>query len=168
MKKIITCIEWLSEWSGKIFSYAIYMGIVILCYEVLMRYLLSAPTIWAHGMIQRIFAAYYLIGGAYVLLHEGHINMDLVHGRLGIRSKALLDVVTSVFVIGTGVVLAWYGGKFAWKSIQVLEVCNSAWQAPVYPVKAMFPIAGILLVLQAMSKLIKDIYAVINGRQYEH
>jgi TRAP-type mannitol/chloroaromatic compound transport system permease small subunit len=168
MRNIFKCVDWLSEWSGTAFSYTIYAGIAILCYEVFMRYVLSAPTLWAHGMIQRIFAIYYLIAGAYVLLHEGHINMDLLHERLSARTRAIFDVITSAFIIGTAVVLFWYGGKFALKSIMNLECCNSAWQAPVYPIKAIFPISGALLLLQTLTKLMKDIYTVVTGRRYEY
>jgi len=168
MKRVLKNIEWVSEWSGRVFAYLIYPGMAVLVYEVFMRYIFASPTLWAYGTSQRLFASYYLIAGAHVLLHKGHINMDVIYNKLSVRTRAFLDVLTAVFVIGTGFALTWYGGLFAWKSITILERCNSAWNAPVYPAKAMVPIAGFLLMLQAINKLIHDIHTVATGRSYEY
>ena len=67
---------------------------MMLVYEVVARHLFNAPTIWAHGMTQRIFAAYYFICGAYISLHKSHINMDLIYNRFSDRGKAVLDIVS--------------------------------------------------------------------------
>lgn len=168
MRFFLKAIDSMSEWSGKLFAFIIYGGMVVLVYEVLARYIFVAPTIWAHGLSQRIFCAYYLMSGAYVLLHKGHINMDLIYNRFSIRQRAILDLITAWLVIGTGVVIAWQGSIFAWTSLKNLEVCLSAWRAPLYPVKVLVPVSGVLLTLQALAKFIRDLHTAITGREYEH
>ena len=56
MINALKTIDRISEWSGRISCFVIYAGIACLVYEVGARYLFNAPTIWAHGTTQRIFA----------------------------------------------------------------------------------------------------------------
>ncbi|MCP4690943.1 MAG: TRAP transporter small permease subunit, partial [Desulfobacterales bacterium] len=97
MKKILKIIDGISEWSGKIFSYLLWPGVAVLVYEVVARYVFNAPTIWAHGTTQRIFAVYYFICGAYISLHGSHIRMDILYDRFSLRKKAILDIIGFLF-----------------------------------------------------------------------
>ncbi|RLJ01629.1 MAG: hypothetical protein DRP11_04090 [Candidatus Aenigmatarchaeota archaeon] len=168
MKRVLAVIDAVSGWSGKIVSWLIYPGIVVVVYEIVARHVFNAPTIWAHGTSQRIFAAYYLLAGAYVLLLKVHINMDLVYKRFGIRTKAIVDLITSVFFFAFCGVLLWYGADFAWTSLIRLERCHTPFHAPLYPVKLMVPLGAFLLLAQGLAKFIRDLITAITGRQCEY
>ena len=73
MKKVLKFVDSISNWSGKIFAFLLWHGVAVLVYEVAARHLFDAPTIWAHGMTQRIFAAYYFICGAYIKIGRAHV-----------------------------------------------------------------------------------------------
>jgi len=62
IKKMAEGIDRLNDWLGRIAAFLIYPGMLILAYEVGARYLFNAPTIWAHGTSQRIFAVYFIVG----------------------------------------------------------------------------------------------------------
>ena len=55
-----------------------------------------------------------------------------------------------------------YGGSLAWDSLARFEHSQSAWNPPLYPVKLMIPLAAILLMLQGLVKLIRDILVLLN------
>jgi len=168
MNRLFKAIDAVSEWSGKLFAYLLWPGVVVLVYEIFLRHLFDAPTIWAHGTTQRIFAAYYFIGGAYVLLHKSHINMDVIYNRFSLRTRAILDVVgTSLFLAFCGVLL-WWGSGYAWESLMRLEPCGTPFRAPLYPVKLMIPLGALLILLQGLSKFGHDLFTAITGREYEH
>jgi len=168
MKRLLKAIDGISEWSGKPFAYLLWPGVVVLVYEIVARYIFDAPTIWAHGTTQRIFAAYYFIGGAYVLLHKSHINMDVIYSRFSLRTRAILDVIgASLFFAFCGVLL-WWGSGYAWDSLMRLEPCNTPFRAPLYPVKLMVPLGALLILLQGLAKFGHDLFTAITGRQYEH
>ena len=168
MKRLLKAIDGISEWSGKLFAYLLWPGVVVLVYEIGARHIFDAPTIWAHGTTQRIFAAYYFIGGAYVLLHKSHINMDVIYSRFSLRTRAILDVIgASLFFAFCGVLL-WWGSDFARESLIRLEPDNTPFRAPLYPVKLMIPLGSLLILLQGLSKFGHDLFTAITGRQYEH
>ncbi len=168
MRRLLKIIDGISEWSGKLFAYLLWPGVAVLIYEIGARYLFNAPTIWAHGTSQRIFAAYYFIGGAYVLLHKSHINMDVLYNRFSLRTRAILDVVGTPFFLAFCGVLLWWGIGYAWESLIRLEPDNTPFRAPLYPVKLMIPLGALLILLQGLAKFGHDLFTAITGRQYEY
>ena len=95
--RVLHFIDNVSEWSGKIFSFAGLVLVGVVLSEVTCRYLLNNPTEWVYETSLYIFGAMFMIGGAYTLLHGGHVNVDIVHTRLSPRARAITDIVTFVF-----------------------------------------------------------------------
>lgn len=164
MEKFLKFIENMSIWTGRVASYLIYPGTFILVYEVIARYFFGAPTTWAHGLSQRIFAVYFVIGAPYVLYHNGHIRMDIIYSRYSKRTKAIVDLLTSPALLVTSIVLIWFGGDFAWTSIKSLELDATPMHAPVWPIKLWIPVTGFLLLLQALLNMCRDIMLIIKER----
>jgi len=168
MKRLLKVIDSVSEWSGKLFSYLLWPGVAVLVYEVVARYVFNAPTIWAHGMTQRIFAVYYFICGAYISLTGSHINMDIIYNRFTPRKKAVLDIISFFFFFIFCGSLLWFGSRYAWVSLIRLEPCNTPFRAPLYPIKLMIPLGALLIILQELAQLWRNIYIAITGKSYEH
>jgi TRAP-type mannitol/chloroaromatic compound transport system permease small subunit len=168
MRRLLKIIDGISEWSGKLFSYLLWPGVAVLIYEVVARHLFNAPTIWAHGTTQRIFAVYYFICGAYVSLYRDHITMDLIYTRFSLRKRAFLDIIGFLFFFSFCGVLLWYGSRYAWTSLIRLEPCNTPFRAPLYPIKLAIPLGALLILLQELANLWRNIYIAITGKQYEY
>ncbi len=168
MKRLLKTIDSLSEWSGRLFAYLLWPGVAVLVYEIGARYLFNAPTVWAHGTTQRIFAAYYFICGAYISLHQSHINMDIIYNRFSLRKRAILDIIGFLFFFAFCGTLLWYGTIYAWSSLMRLEPCNTPFRAPLYPVKLMIPLGALLILLQELAQLWRNFYIAIKGKPYEH
>ena len=168
MKRLLKIIDSISEWSGRLFAYLLWPGVAVLVYEVVARYVFNAPTIWAHGMTQRIFAIYYFICGAYISLNRDHITMDIIYNSFSLRKRAILDIVAFIFFFAFSGVLLWYGSRYAWTSLIRLEPCNTPFRAPLYPVKMIIPIGALLIILQELAQLWRNLYLAITGKPYEY
>jgi TRAP-type mannitol/chloroaromatic compound transport system permease small subunit len=168
MKRLLKIIDSISDWSGRLFSYLLWPGVAVLVYEVVARYVFNAPTIWAHGTTQRIFAVYYFICGAYISLNRSHITMDIIYERFSPRKKAILDIIGFIFFFAFCGVLLWYGSRYAWVSTINLEPDNTPFRAPLYPIKMMIPVGALLIILQELANLWRNIYFAITGESYEH
>jgi len=166
MRSLLKAIDSISDWSGKLVAFLVWPGVAVLVWEIGARHLFNAPTIWAHGIAQRLFAAYYILGGAYALLYKLHVSMDIIYNRFSLRTRAILDLFTASLLFATCVVLLWQGFGYAWESLSRLEACHTTFHAPVYPVKLMIPIAALLLLLQGLAKFYRDLITAITGRQY--
>ncbi|MBA7622621.1 hypothetical protein ES703_29999 [subsurface metagenome] len=168
MKRLLKTIDGISEWSGKLFAFLLWPGVAVLVYEVGVRHLFDAPTIWAHGTSQRIFAVFYFICGAYISRHLSHINMDVIYNRFSLRTRAILDVIGFLFFFAFCGALLWWGSEYAWNSVIHGETCNTPFRAPIYPVKLIIPLGALLILLQELAQLWRHLFIAITGREYEH
>lgn len=169
LRSVLKGIDATSEWSGKVISFLIYAAIGVLIYEIVLRYLFNAPTIWAHGITQRIIATYAILLGAYTLRQGGHVKVDILYNRLSMRGRAILDLFTAIFFLLFCGVLLWQGGEFAWTSVKILERCNTIpFNAPLYPVKVMLPVGAFLILLQGLAQFTRNLITAVTGRQCEH
>ena len=97
----------------------------------------------------------------------GHVNVDIIYSRFSLRTKAVVDIFTfSLFFLFCGMMFL-YGGSLAWESLSILERSNSAWEVPLYPWKMMIPIGALLLLLQGIAKLIRDVLALSTGTEFK-
>ena len=165
LKKTLRFIDNLSDKSGKVISPMIYVVLGTLVFEVFARYLFNRPTIWAHETSTFFYGAYFMLGAAYCLRHEGMITVDIIQRRLPRRIQALLNMITFVFFLAVCLVLLWLGGKDALCSWKVGEHTNTTWEPPLYPLKTVIPVAAFLLLLQGIARFIRDASIACTGKE---
>lgn len=165
LKKALNVIDAISEWTGKVVSFLIIALAFLVGFEVVMRYVFQSPTLWAGELSIMIFGTFIIIGGAYTLRQNGHVNMDILHSRFPVRIRALVDIITSFLAFSFAIALLWKGGQSALKSIKALEHASTLWAPPLYPFRTMLPIGAFLLLLQLLAKLIRDIIKLFKTPQ---
>lgn len=166
MKRFLHTIDRISEWSGKTFSWLLLVTAVIIGVEIFMR-LFGKPQIWVFDVTLFTAGSVYVLGGAYTLLRNRHVKMDILYVRLSPRTQALLDLITLPgFVVFTGILL-WQGGVRAWESTQMREILFTGFQPPVWPVRWMIPLGGFLILLQGLAKAIRDFHMVVTGEKLD-
>jgi TRAP-type mannitol/chloroaromatic compound transport system permease small subunit len=161
---VAKAITWLNTMVGRLTAYLILLMFALLFAEVLFRYLWRTPSVWTGELSQMLFAAYALLGGGYLLARNGHVNVDIFYANFPHRTKAAVDIVTSILFflfIGT---LVWQGLSLAADSVARWERSHSAWNPPVWPIKAIIPISAALVLLQGIVKLASDILVVLGRR----
>ncbi len=162
MLQLARVVTRVNRFIGRWVSLGVLVIFVLLLADVVMRYLVGSPTIWTAELATLIFGGYAVIGGGYLLAERGHVNVDIFYGRMRQKRRSLLDVLTwPLFLLFVGVLL-WQGWDIAYDAIEDLERSNSVWKAPLWPTKALIPIAAILLLLQGVVRLWADI-RVLRG-----
>ena len=162
MLSIARAVTQTNRFIGRWVSLAVLIIFAFLFADVVLRYLFGAPAIWTAELATLIFGAYAILGGGYLLAERGHVNVDILYGRLSRKRKALVDIVTFPLLLLFVGILLWQGWEIAAESIADLERSNSVWKAPLWPTKALIPVAAILLLLQAIVRLWSDI-RVLRG-----
>ena len=162
LKALLNFIDAVNDWVGKVLSYFLFAFFALLLMEVILRYFFNSPTVWGNELAQMLFGTYAVVCGGYILRTGGHVNVDIIYVRFSTKTKAALDIITSVlFFLFCGMLLV-YGGSLAWDSLSRFEHSQSAWNPPLYPVKLMIPLAAILLIVQGIAKLIRDFLALFD------
>ncbi|MEI2386349.1 TRAP transporter small permease subunit [Breoghania sp. JC706] len=154
-------IDRMSFYAGELVSYWAVIAVFAYYYEVIARYVFNSPTIWVHEAMYLMFGMQYLIAGAYAMLTEAHVRVDVFYAPLSRRRKAIVDLATSVFFYIFAGTLLFTSLIFAWDATVVDEVSFNEWRIAYWPMKWAMVIGGILLVLQGISKLAQDVRAVV-------
>ena len=157
MVNVLSTAENINHWAGQITLYLVFLLPAVMLYEVVLRYIFNSPTIWVFETSNFIFGGIILLGGGYLLLHRGHVSVDILYNRLSVRARAILDLCTSPFFFLFVGVLMWQGTDMFWTSISRWEHSPSVWAPPLWPVKLLIPVGCGLMLLQLIVKFIKDI-----------
>jgi TRAP-type mannitol/chloroaromatic compound transport system permease small subunit len=165
MIRILHFIDSLSAWFGKAFAWCIVILTFSTCYEVFVRYVLNAPTVWAFDMSVQMYGALFMMCGAYALSQDAHVRGDVLYRLLRKKTQAKIDFVLYIlFLMPGAVALIYYGYGFASDSWFYKEV---SWSSPariqIYYFKTLIPIAGVLLLLQGIAEAVRCLICIKTG-----
>jgi TRAP-type mannitol/chloroaromatic compound transport system permease small subunit len=163
LERVCDRIDRLNEWAGLVWGFTIVAVTFAVLYEVTARTVFGSPTTWGNETTIYLSAMAYLLAGGYALLHRRHVRIDVLYTALRPRTRARLDAFTFVFFAAYMLTLIWIGGADAWNSFSIGETTSTPWNPVIWPVKAAIPVAGVLLLLQGVSNLLRDLGWVPGG-----
>ena len=155
---------WLINKGGIVFAAGIVLSAVILIQEVFLRYVLNAPTIWAHETTIFLCAVAFVYGGLYCTARNAHIRVVIIYDRLHGKLRRAFDVVISLIcAISAGFFsyAAWLMVKravFAPDGSFRLETSGSAWNPPTPALLKLFMLA-VLVVMTVQFLILAFHYA---------
>ena len=169
MAGFIHTIEGLSTWTGRAFGWCILILTFSVSYEVFVRYVLNAPTVWAFNMMVQMYGALFLMAGPYALAQDAHVRGDVLYRLFPVKWQARIDFVLYLLFFYPGVLaLFWYGWEIAADSWRYQEVSwNSPARIQIYFFKTLIPLAGFLLLLQGLAELARCWRAMKTGEWLE-
>ena len=151
---------------GHAFAWCIVVLTFGTSYEVFVRYVLNDPTAWAYDMSYILYGALFLMSGAYALSRDAHVRGDVVFRLWPVRVQAGIELVLYFIFFFPGVtslVIAGYGyahDSFGYREVSV----NSPVGVPIWQLKGLIPLAGIMLFIQGVAQVIRCILALQQGR----
>jgi len=167
--KIIHAIEGLNIWVGRAFGWCILILTLSVSYEVFVRYVLNAPTVWAFDMMVQMYGALLLMSGPYALAQDSHVRGDVFYRLFSVRWQARVDFLLYLLFFFPGMLaLFWYGWEIAADSWRYQEVSwNSPARIQIYFFKTLIPLAGALMLLQGVAELMRCWKAMRSGEWLE-
>ena len=160
-------LDWIDKLNGYVGEFICYWSILavfVYYYEVIARYFFNSPTNWAHESMFLMFGMQYMLAAGYTLREGGHVHVDIIYNYFPERVKALVDVLTSVFFFIFTFAILWTGWTFFMDSVQIWEVSFTEWAISYWPIKLSIPLGALLLILQGLTRLFKDIIFLTEKR----
>ncbi len=74
--------------AAKSVKWLILCFVVITIFDVIMRYFFKAPTLWARELVALLFGPLWMLTGAYLLIIDEQVRMDLVFHKFSMRKKS--------------------------------------------------------------------------------
>ncbi len=150
-------IDRVNAWLGLAWGFSIVLVTLAITIEIVSRSVFHHGTIWANETTIYLSAMAYLIGGGYALQYRRHVSIDFVYRMFKRRVRRGLDLFAFIFFLGYAGTLTWIGSKMAWTSFQQDEGTGTPWDPAIWPVKLAIPVAGLLLLLQGIVNLLRDL-----------
>ena len=162
---VIRGIDKFTELTGYIFVLSIIPLICANVIEVLARYVLKAPTIWALDVTTMSYATLFMLGSALALLKGAHIRTDMLWEAFSDRTKGMIDSLAFLlFFLPTMVVLFFISIDDFLYSLSIDERASAgAWTPVLWPLRAVIPLTAFMLFVQGISELMKSLWAWRTG-----
>lgn len=129
----------------------------IMFYEVVMRYVFSAPTLWVEELSRWMGGIIFLMGGLYAMQQRSHIRVVILYDVVSRNVQRVLDVVATLCIAFFCYAVVTGYWKVAMKKFETWELYGSAWNPPIPAVmKPLVCIVCAWMAIQTISNLIMD------------
>jgi TRAP-type mannitol/chloroaromatic compound transport system permease small subunit len=105
-----------------------------------------------------LFSLIFLLGAAYALQRDAHVRVDVLFARCSARVRSWINILgTMLLLVPFCIFVIWSSLPAVRNSWRIREVSPDPGGLPRYPLKAVILVCFGLLLLQAVSELIKEI-----------
>lgn len=160
-------VDRLNEWTGSLSAWLVIPLMLVVLYEVTVRHFFNSPTTWGYDVSWMIFAAQFVLGGAFTHLRKGHIRIDIVYGALSERAKLIYDfLINLIIIVPPMIIFGWAGVIFSAKAYSIGEkLSTGTWVFPTGPPKTLIPVGFFLLALQSLAEIVRICQKLKKGGQ---
>jgi TRAP-type mannitol/chloroaromatic compound transport system permease small subunit len=114
-----------------------------------------------------LFAGVFLLGSGFAFMRNVHVRIDFISGKLSKRTNAIIDVLgIVVFLIPLCAIMVWLSWPLFSRALATGEMSQNAGGLIRWPAYLLMPLGFGLLLVQAVSELIKRI-AFLKGLRDE-
>jgi TRAP-type mannitol/chloroaromatic compound transport system permease small subunit len=167
---LIKGVDALNEWIGRAVAW-LTLGCVLTCFAVVvLRYAFNVGYPWLQELYVWQHAVVFMAGAGYTMLHRGHVNVDVMYGRLGQRGRAWVDILGTLFFLFPWLaIVALTSAPFVLSSWEVREASATADGMPgVYLLKSLLWVFCALLFLQGLALIARRSLLLAGHPLHDH
>jgi TRAP-type mannitol/chloroaromatic compound transport system permease small subunit len=161
--KLSRLIDALSERLGNLIYWLVLVAVLISAANAIIRKTLNTSSNAFLEIQWYLFSAVFMLGAGYVFLKNAHVRIDFLANRWSPKTRNIVDIVGILFILVPLCVvfidLSWPLFHRAWVSGEMSQNAGGLIRWPVY---LLMPLGFGLLLLQAVSELIKR-FAFLAG-----
>lgn len=166
LDKIAGVLECCVEWSGRLVSWLVLILVILVSYDVGMRYLLQSGSIAIQEMEWHLFSLIFLLGAAYTFKHDGHVRLDLFYQSRFMNDyrRAWVNFLGSLLFLIPFCLLVMFS---SWQFIHMAFVYNEGSPDPGglpyrWVIKAAIPVGFLLLSFHGVSTMIRNLQIILG------
>jgi TRAP-type mannitol/chloroaromatic compound transport system permease small subunit len=165
--KLSGAIDKFNELVGKLVMWLVLGAVVISAANAILRKIFNIGSNAWLEIQWYLFAAVFMLGVGYVMLKNAHVRIDFISSKLSKRTNAIIDAIgIVVFTIPLAIIMIDLGWPMFERALTTGEMSQNAGGLIRWPAWALLPIGFAILLLQAVSELIKRV-AFITGHASE-
>lgn len=161
--KLSRGIDTFTRWTGKRLAWLILLAVIISAINAIVRKTFDTSSNAWLELQWVLFSVVFLLCSPWTLLDNEHIRIDIINNMLPKQVRNVIDVIGHLFfLLPLAVVMIITGVPFFQRSYEINEQSGNAGGLPQWPAKSLIMIGFALLLVQAISELIKRI-AIMRG-----
>lgn len=136
--------------------------IVVIVYQVILRYIFSAANSWSEELARYLFIYNVMLGSAIAIRRNSHLQVDAITSHLSPKLQRISTIVATLLGIVFLVFLLMY-------SITLCQTGNKTMSAGL-PISmtipyASMPIGAVLMILTSIEVILKKIEELRTGKE---
>jgi TRAP-type mannitol/chloroaromatic compound transport system permease small subunit len=161
--RVAKLIDWLNEHVGRSVYWLVLAAVIVSAVNAIVRKLFNMSSNAFLELQWYLFSAIFLFCAGYALLHNAHVRIDVVTGRLSPKAQAWIDIFGTVFfLLPMALLFIWLSWPIFIRTYTHGEISTNAGGLLIWPARLMVPIGFTLLALQGVSELIKRVAFVMG------
>jgi TRAP-type mannitol/chloroaromatic compound transport system permease small subunit len=150
-------IDRLNERVGNFVYWLLLGSVLISAVNAMVRKALNMSSNAALEIQWYLFAAVFLLGAGYTLLHDAHVRIDVLSNRFSRRTQVWIDTIgIVVFLLPLCAAIIWLSWPIAARAYESGEMSSNAGGLIRWPAYVLLPLGFALLMAQGVSELIKQ------------
>jgi TRAP-type mannitol/chloroaromatic compound transport system permease small subunit len=164
MGRLVRAIDMASRACGVVAAALVILLIVLMLYDVLMRYVFAAPTLWGYDTNTFLMGAAFVLSVGYALSCDAHVRVDILHPPDRPMVKVWVDVFGFLLLLPVAAWITsglWHYWVEAWRSGETSG--SSAWNPVIWPFRCVLFVGFLAFTLQIAAELVKRLAALRGG-----
>ena len=156
-------IDQATERAGKLLTWLVLAAVLISALNAIVRKVFNVGSNAFLEVQWYLFAAVFLMTAGYTLLRNEHVRIDVLSGRLSKKGQAWIDIIgLTVFLLPVSLLMVYLSWPQFMNAYVNSEMSSNAGGLIRWPAKLLIPVGFSMLIIQALSELIKRI-AFLRG-----
>lgn len=155
MRIFLSTVDRISEFLGIVAMLLLAAAVLVVCQMIMMRYVFNASTVWQTEFVIYSLMSATFLGSSYVLLHRGHVGVDLLPTMIGGKGKLALEMLGGLISLAFCGVLAYSGWIYFHEAWEGNWTTDTVWALPLWIPLLPLPIGMAALCLQYVAELIR-------------
>ena len=147
----------ISKYAGYVAALLVVVLSLLVAYDAMARYLFSAGSIALQEIEWHLFDVIFLLGLTYTLKHDKHVRVDIFFDRYSVETRAIVQILSMLFLLlpFSFIFLADALDMLVQSYLQNEISSDPGGLTHRYLIKGVLAVAFILLMLQALSEILK-------------
>ena len=162
-----SAIDGINDLIGRLIRWLVLAAVLISAGNAIVRKIFNVSS---NGLLEiqwYLFAAVFLLGAGFAFMRNVHVRIDFISSKLSKRTNAIIDALGIVaFLIPLCLIMGWLSWPLFTRALASGEMSQNAGGLIRWPAYMLMPLGFGLLLLQALSELIKRV-AFLQGLRSE-
>jgi len=142
---------------SKVTKYLTAVIVIIMAYEVFLRYVFNDPTLWVTEMSLWLGGMIYLFSGVYTMQKRAHIRIDILYQIVPKKVKRVFNLISLFCILAFTVALVVGAWNSSLSALMRWETFGTAWNPPIpATMKPLLLIVASIIAIQAINNFVID------------